>query len=325
MTGAALVSGLVSAYPLSRWRQRRHGSPNLSANAQAARELPTSAVIPERVLGKTGINIPIFGLGGAGQTPLGQRDRTAEAITLIETALQSGIRYFDTAASYGHSEVQLGKVLPPYRSNLFLASKTAQRDRDGAWRELERSLKRLNTDYLDLWQLHHVSFLEEIEQVTGSNGACQALNEAKDQGIVHTVGITGHHEPAVIVAGLRRYPFDATLIPINAADPHHPRSFISSVLPVAQELNVGVTAMKVPAYGRLLKPGRLTSISQALGFSLTQPGVHAAVVAAANPTQLQDNIRAAQAFRPLSESEQAAIAALVKDNWQESSFYRDWT
>ncbi|MEM8639029.1 MAG: aldo/keto reductase [Cyanobacteria bacterium P01_G01_bin.54] len=329
MAGAAFVGSVVGATQLSRWRQHPQDAPSLShsspAQAQAVLALPDAATMPERILGKTDVTVPIFGLGGAGQTPLGKRNRTPEAITLIETALEAGIRYFDTAASYGNSEEQLGRVLPPYREQLFLASKTSRLDRDGAWRELERSLRRLNTDYLDLWQLHHVSFVEEVEQFMGRGGASKAFEEAKDQGIVRHVGITGHHEPDAIVAGLRRYPFDTTLIPVNAADPHQPRPFIPAVLPVAQELNVGVIAMKVPAYGRLLKPGRLTGMPQALGYSLSQPGVHCAIVAAANPAQLQENIQTAQAFKPLNEAELAAIAALVKDNWQESSFYRAWT
>ncbi|MEL6326490.1 MAG: aldo/keto reductase, partial [Cyanobacteria bacterium J06626_23] len=109
-----------------------------------------SAPLPQRQLGRTNVQLPILGLGGAGQTPLSGSNPTA-AIEQIQRALELGIRYFDTAASYGPSEDYLGQALPPYRAEIFLASKTAARDRDGAWRELERSLRRLNTDYLDLW------------------------------------------------------------------------------------------------------------------------------------------------------------------------------
>ncbi|MGB0563394.1 MAG: aldo/keto reductase [Spirulinaceae cyanobacterium] len=335
LAGAAFVGSAVGATQLSRWRQRPQNASSLAdasparsspANAQAVLSIPRGATMPERVLGKTGVTVPIFGLGGAGpKTPLGKSNRNPDAIKLIETALTAGIRYFDTAASYGNSEEQLGLVLPPYREQVFLATKTARLDRDGAWRELERSLQRLNTDYLDLWQLHHVSFLEEVDQFTGQGGAAKAFEEAKAQGIVRHLGITGHHEPDAIVAGLRRYPFETTLIPVNAADPYQPRPFMPSVLPVAQELNVGVIAMKVPAYGRLLQPGRLTGMPQALGYSLSQPGVHCAIVAAEDSAQLQENIRAAQGFAPLDEAELAAIAALVAESWQDSSFYRAWT
>jgi len=188
--------------------------------------------MPERVLGKTNLSVPLLGLGGAGQTPLSSSSQEKEAIALVEAALSLGIRYFDTAANYGPSEEFLGKILPSVRDKVILASKTGARDRDGAWRDLERSLKRLKTDRLEFWQLHHVSFQEELDQIFGDNGAAKALEEAKEQKIIQFTGITGHHEPDVIATGLERYPFDMTLISLNAADVHHPRPFAPVVLPV---------------------------------------------------------------------------------------------
>jgi aryl-alcohol dehydrogenase-like predicted oxidoreductase len=256
--------------------------------------------IPERVLGRTEVNLPIFGFG-AGQMPLSGEGKEGDATAIVQRALELGIRYFDTAASYGSSEDYLGKVLPPHRSKLFLASKTDQRGRDGAWRELERSLKRLNTDYLNLWQLHHVSFSEELDTIFSPSGAIKALEEAIEQKLVRFAGITGHRDPQVIAEGLRRYPFHTTLIPVNAADKHHPRPFIPVVLPVAQEKNVGVIAMKVLAYGRLFKSGGLTGMEQALGYTLSQPGVHCCVIAAENVSQLENNVKIARAFVPLKK------------------------
>ena len=287
--------------------------------------IPPSLAMPQQQLGRTGVQLPILGLGGAGRTPLSDRSREVEARDQIRAALELGIRYFDTAASYGPSESYLGKVLPPYRNEIFLASKTAARDRDGAWRDLERSLQRLDTDYLDLWQFHHVSFHQELDTLFGTDGAAKALEEATEQGLVRYSGITGHHEPDIIAEGLRRYPFDHTLIPVNAADPHHPRPFIPAVLPLARELNVAVTAMKVPAYGRLFKPGVLDGMHQALGYSLSQPGVHCAVIAAESIEQLRANVQVAAEFQPfdgaaLSEIEHRSAAA-----WQDNTFFRAWT
>ncbi|AVH71060.1 aldo/keto reductase [Nostoc sp. 'Lobaria pulmonaria (5183) cyanobiont'] len=283
------------------------------------------ATMPERVLGRTEVNLPIFGLG-AGQFPLsGGEGKEGDATAIVQRALELGIRYFDTAASYGPSEDYLGKVLPPHRSKLFLASKTDQRDRDSAWRELERSLKRLNTDYLDLWQLHHVSFSEELDTIFSPSGAIKALEEAIQQKLVRFAGITGHHDPQVIAEGLRRYPFHTTLIPVNAADKHHPRPFIPVVLPVAQEKNVGVIAMKVPAYGRLFKSGGLTGMEEALGYTLSQPGVHCCVIAAQTVAQLENNVKIAQAFVPLKEQELTAIALAAANVWEDSTFFRAWT
>jgi aryl-alcohol dehydrogenase-like predicted oxidoreductase len=292
---------------------------------QAADTAAPPATMLERVLGRTGVKVPIFGLGGAGQTPLSWQGRERDAVAIIEKALDLGIRYFDTAADYGPSEDYFGKVLPPHRSKIFLASKTDKRDRDGAWRELERSLKRLNTDHLDLWQLHHVSFGEELNTIFSSSGAVKALEEAMQQKIVRFVGITGHHDPQVIAEGLRRYPFHTTLIPVNAADKHHPRPFLPVVLPLAQQKNVGVIAMKVPAYGRLFKPGGLDGMQQAMGYSLSQPGVHCCVIAAETVKQLEENMNVARAFQPLSNKVLATIEQRTAAVWEDGTFFRAWT
>ncbi|MBE9126645.1 aldo/keto reductase, partial [Coleofasciculus sp. LEGE 07081] len=207
LTSVAVASGIASS---AAWQQNR-----ISASKERS---PITTAMPERQLGNTGVSIPILGLGGAGKTPLSWGNHDAEAVAIIQRALELGIRYFDTAASYGPSEKYLGKVLPNYRQQVFIATKTAARDRDGAWRELERSLKRLNTDYLDLWQLHHVSFEQELDTIFSKNGAARALEEAKAQKLIRFSGITGHHEPDIIAQGLQRYPFDTTLVCINAAD-----------------------------------------------------------------------------------------------------------
>lgn len=281
--------------------------------------------MPERILGKTGLSVPLLGLGGAGKTPLSHSGKAAESYSIIEAAINLGIRYFDTAASYGPSEEYLGEALYPYRQQVIIASKTAKLDRDGAWRELERSLKRLKTDYLDIWQLHHISFPEELEQIFGNNGAAKTIEEAKEQKIIHFSGITGHHEPDVIAKALKRYPFDMTLIALNAADIHHPRPFAPTVLPVTQEENVGVVTMKIPAYGKLLKKGVLNGMKQAMGYVLSLSGVHCCVIAAENVAQLESNVRVAQQFQPLTQKQLKEIEQLTLQTWQKTTFFRSWT
>lgn len=186
-------------------------------------------------------------------------------------------------------------------------------------------MQRLNTDYLDLWQFHHVSFESELDTLFGKNGAIAALEEARAQGLVRFSGITGHHEPDIIAAGLQRYAFDHALIPVNAADPHHPRPIIPGVLPVARAQNIGITAMKVPAYGRLFKPGVLDGMNQALGYALSQPGVHCAIIAAKNIEQLEENVRVAEAFQPLDETALAEIEQKTESAWKDNTFFRAWT
>ncbi len=215
-------------------------------HSQTVEEIISSPIqpLPERKLGNTGISLPILGLGGAGQTPLSKYGQEASAIAIIEAALKLGIRYFDTASSYGPSEDYLGKVLPSNRSQVFLATKTDKRDYDGAWRELEKSLQRLQTDYIDFWQLHHVSFEEDLERIFEKNGAAKAIEEAKAQKIIRFSGITGHHEPQVIANALQRYPFDMTLVALNAADIHHPRPFSKTVLPFPKIPDKTLTSQK---------------------------------------------------------------------------------
>ncbi|PSB07767.1 aldo/keto reductase [Pleurocapsa sp. CCALA 161] len=281
--------------------------------------------MPARILGKTQISLPVLGLGGAGQTPISYEGKEKEAIALIEKALELGIKYYDTAASYGPSEERFGKILPTYRDRIYLNSKTASRDYDGAWRELELSLKRLQTDYLDSWQLHHVSFTDELDIIFSNQGAIKAVEEAKEQGLIKFSGITGHHEPEVIAEGLRRYDFDTTLISLNAADVHHPRPFSRTVLPVAQAKNVGVIAMKVPAYGKLLQPGILSSMEQAMGYSLSLPGVHCCIIAAENPEQLEANVTVARNYTLLNTAQMTQIEQLTINAGEDGAFFRRWT
>lgn len=322
---AFIATGVAAAGVVAGGAALRSNSTSEATEIAEALTLPMETGIAERVLGRTGVRLPVFGLGGAGQTPLDKKGKEREAVELVEAALKLGLRYFDTAANYGESEYHLGKVLPKYRQSLFLSSKTDQRDRDGAWRELERSLKRLNTDRLDLWQMHHVSSEDDLRRIFAADGAIKALDEAKRQKIVRFGGITGHHEPAIILEGLRRYEFDSTLIPINAVDKHHPRPFIPSVLAYAREKQIGVVAMKVPAYGRLFKSGALDGMPQAMGYTLSQPGVTSCIIAAESPAQLAGNVEAARSFVQLKEEQLAALEKRTAGLWEENSFYRAWT
>lgn len=302
-----------------------HSSTAPQVPAHSSSTTPDSQEIPQRILGRTEVKVPIFGLGGAGRTPLSRSGEEQEAIAIIERALALGIRYFDTAASYGPSEERLGKVLPPYRANLFLASKTRHRDRDGAWRELEQSLQRLQTDYLDLWQFHSLTSDSDLNTLLDEQqGAIKAAEEARQQGLIRFIGITGHQNPAVIAEGLRRYPFDTALIPVNAADKHTANPFITGVLPTAQQYNTGIITMKIPAYGRLIETGTVDGMRQAMGYTLSQAGVHSCIIAAETVSQLEHNVTVAQAFQPLAADEIATIEQRTATDWQNFSFFREW-
>jgi predicted aldo/keto reductase-like oxidoreductase len=322
LAGAAALGAIAGTKWLRRDRPDRSSAS--TAAIPDARDSEIVAALPDRVLGKTQLQVPILGLG-TGRRPFSQSGQDSRVIPLIRKSLELGITYFDTAADYGASEGYLGQVLPSARSQVVLASKTASSDRDGAWRNLERSLRRLNTDYLDIWQLHHVSFSEELDRIFSPSGAIRAVEEAKEQGLIRFAGITGHHDPHAIAEGLRRYEFDTALIPVNAADVHHSQPFIPTVMPVARQKNVGIVAMKVPAYGRLLQSGALKGMHEAMGYSLSVPGVHCCVIAADDLAMLEENVRIARQFQQLDKVAMGEIEQRAASVWSESTFFRAWT
>src|SRR4051812_41530617 len=153
--------------------------------------------LPRRPLGRTGREVTLFGLGGEGV--LRTHGRTAEAVRVIERALDQGVNYFDTAPAYASSMDYYGAALGERRRDIFLACKTHDRGRDGSLGLLDHALKRLRTDYLDLWQLHDLRTADDLQRVFGRGGALEALLEAREQGRVRHLGLTGHHDPAVLL------------------------------------------------------------------------------------------------------------------------------
>ena len=284
--------------------------------------------MPTRMLGQTGQRISIFGLGGASnQTPLSNGPHE-EAVAIIERALALGVTYFDTAPTYGdgRSERALGEVAKAHRAQMTIASKTDQRTYDGAMRELESSLKRLQTDHLDVWLMHRASLPDrDTEPAFGPNGALKALEKAQAEKMVRFAGVSGHHRTDVLIDWLRRAQFDVLLTVVNAVDKHHSDSFIERVLPVARERKTGVIAMKIPAYGRLLRPQKNVGIREAFAYALSQPGVCGGVIACDSIEMLEENVAAARAFAALDNRAQAALEAKTASYWQEASFYREWT
>src|SRR3954467_12986189 len=211
--------------------------------------------IPTRTLGKTGRAVTLFGLGGEGVLRTFGRDRGAAAV--INRALDQGVTYCDTAPAYAGSIDYYGGVLGERRQQIFLASKTHDRSRDGSLRLLDDSLRRLRTDHFDLWQLHDLRTDDDLRSIFGKGGALEALLQAQAEGRVRHLGITGHHDPAILLEAMRRHPFDTVLVALNAADAHR-LPFLSTVLPEAARRGMGIIAMKVCAQGALLGQGKLS-------------------------------------------------------------------
>ncbi len=287
----------------------------------------TPKAMPTRNLGRTGFRVGIFSLGG--QAAVEQADNADVAVPIVERALDLGINYIDTSARYGGadarwSERYIGEVMKRRRKEVFLASKTHDRTREGSMRLLERSLELLNTDHLDLWQIHNLSSMSQIEQIFAPGGAVEALVKAKEEKIVRFIGVTGHADPDVLLEAIRRHSFDTILMAVNAADPHH-MSFSARLLPLAVEKTMGIIGMKIPARGRILAgnpPGALT-MEEAMRYTLSLP-VSTVIIGCDSIAQLEENVRIARAFTPLSETQMAALTARSEPAKRQALFFRPW-
>jgi aryl-alcohol dehydrogenase-like predicted oxidoreductase len=271
---------------------------------------------PCRQLGQTGQSVTLFGLGGEGV--LRTHGRAKEAVRIIQRALDQGVTYCDTAPAYASSMDYYGAALGERRRQIFLASKTHDRTRDGSLRLLDDSLRRLRTDHLDLWQLHDLRTLADLDRIFGKGGALEALLYARAQGRVRYLGVTGHHDPAILLEAMRRFSFDTVLVALNAADKHR-LPFIPTVLAEAQRRNMGVIAMKTLAAGRL---ARVMSSAEALGYAWSLPGVSLAIVGCTTPDEVDENARAARAFTPLSEQQRRALEDRVFARAADFSYFK---
>lgn len=304
----------------------------------------TQAAMPTRNLGKTGYMVGIFSLGG--QASLERPNNFAVAVPIIERALDLGVNYVDTSSIYGGpqrwSEQYVGKVMAHRRNEAFLATKTKERTRDGSLRMIEKSLQLLQTDHVDLWQLHDVGTMTDINEIFAKGGAMEALIEMHEQKVVRYLGITGHYRPDALIEGINRYPFDTILMAMNAADPHH-YSFNDALLPLAVEKQMGIIGMKIPGRGRILstwtpppieqqkhswegmtiqttKPGTL-NMREAMYYTLSRP-VSTVIIGCDTIAQLEENVQLARAFTPLNDTQQQQLVARAEPCAKPSLFFR---
>ncbi len=200
-------------------------------------------LMERRALGKTGKMLSVIGFGG-----IVVMDATPEqAKRRVDEAISYGVNYFDVAPTYGDAEIKLGPALEEYRKDVFLACKTMERTRQGARKELEQSLKNLRTDYFDLYQLHAVTTLEDVETIFAKNGAMETFLEAKEEGKVHFLGFSAHSVEAAM-ALMDRFNFDTILFPVSY-NTWYAGNFGPQVLQRAQNNNMGILALKAMAKG----------------------------------------------------------------------------
>ena len=312
--------------------------PALPANPHTPEAMPT------RNLGKTGYKVGIFSLGG--QASLEKPNNFDVAVPIVERALDLGVNYIDTSSIYGGperwSEQYVGKVMAKRRNDAFLATKTKERTRDGSMRMIEKSLQLLQTDHVDLWQLHDVGTMYDVNQIFAKGGAIEALIEMHEQKVVRFLGLTGHYRPDALIEGINRYPFDTILMAMNAADPHH-YSFNDALLPLAVEKQMGIIGMKIPGRGRILStwtpppieqqkhswegmtiqtssPGTLR-MREAMYYTLSKP-VSTVIIGCDTIAQLEENVQLARAFTPLSDAQQQELVARAEPCAKPSLFFR---
>jgi predicted aldo/keto reductase-like oxidoreductase len=267
--------------------------------------------LPTRMLGKTGLSLPILGFGTA---PAGKRLTHREAISLFEAALNAGVSYFDTApefAGYGKAQEQLGYLLKSRRNEIFLVTKCFDPTYDGTLKLLERNLKELQTDYADLVFVHSLG-ADKMDPavVFGRKGTYAGLVKAKALGLTKFIGLSGHNRPGRFLEAIQRFELDVLLNVVNFAD-RHTYHFEEQVWRVANRLNLGLLAMKVfggeqqsesIGLSHCMMPS--SHLDMAFRYALSVPQVTCAVIGMATPGELQDNLRRARTFSPLNSREE---------------------
>lgn len=284
-------------------------------------------LLPLRKLGKTGESVTMLGVGGFHIHWTSEPD----AERVIATALEKGIRFFDTAEGYGPhvSEIRYGKFLPPgHRDEIFLMTKSAATDAKTAREHLDGSLKRLKTDYLDLWQMHTIATPQDVDERL-DNGVLDVFLEAKKSGKVRFIGFTGHQNPKAHLRMLERTKdmdiWDAAQMPVNPLDAASNHSFINDVMPILVEREIGILAMKTLADGKFFAkknmydittdtpviPDRF-SIPEALNFAWSLP-ISTLITGAENKEFLEEKIQLARNFAILATDEKSRIIESVSD------------
>jgi len=265
--------------------------------------------LPTRVLGKTGISIPLIVIGGGSRfCTIKEPDKSIE---LLNYALDHGFYYWDTAHDYISddviSEERYGLVLEERREEVFLATKVMERNYDGAMRHLEESLSRLKTDRLDLYQIHNIESIEDVDQVGAEDGVLKALQKLKDEKVTRFIGYSGHKSAEAMMEMAARYDFDSMIIALN----HYAEregDFERQAIPAAAKKEMGIIAMKV------IRPRETVENvdpEELIRYSLSLPFVNAAVVGTDSLEVLKKNIELVKKFRPMTQEEMKKITVTL--------------
>ncbi len=284
---------------------------SLAAGAAAA----AAGDIPKRKLGKTGLEVTIVGLGGA---RVGNVRDEAQALRTIRHCYEVGVNYFDSAAAgaYGLSQTRYGVALEGVpRDKIIYGTKTRHRTYAHSELDLNQSLANLKTDYLDLYQVHNVMHLEDIDFVFGPRGLMEMIRKAKQAGKIRHVGFTGHMDPRVLVKMMNAYDWDTILMPLSVTDgANRDLSFERTTLPGAVEKGLGVMAMKTTGVGVLHKQG-ISSLEQNLNYVWSLP-ISTAILGCETTAEVDADVALAKAHRKLDKRQMSAL----RKKWAQADF-----
>jgi aryl-alcohol dehydrogenase-like predicted oxidoreductase len=276
-------------------------------------QLPTTAdqvtntnTLARRHLGRTGLQITALALGGVKYNQLPDD----QAAAVVNRAIDLGINYIDTAYAYKDSEQKIGPVLAERRDEVIIATKTLKRDYDGAMAEFKESCQRLQTDHVDIWQMHDLADEQQLNTLLSKDGALRAAEELRQAGRIDFIGVTGHRDPDLLAKALHAYPFDTILVSVG---PIHEavRPFHQTILPVARQRGVGILGMKVFAAGWMEQMPELS-----IRFVMGLDGVTSAVVGVDNLEQLEANVAVARRFKPLTDAESEQLLTEARSQYE---------
>jgi len=279
------------------------------------------AEIRTRPFGKSGRYLTVVGLGGEGI--LRTRGEEARAAEVIEEAALQGIGYFDSAPAYSGSEGYYGTFWRNHRQlrgGIFQTSKSAARDKRGAQTDLDRTLKTMGIDQLDLWQIHDVRTRQDLREIEGPGGALEAFIEAKETGRTELIGITGHHDPSIVTQAVERWPVDTVLIPVNPLEGAI-GGFLDGTIAAAKERGIAVIGMKVLGGSHYLNPKAGIGPDLLLRYALTQE-VSVVIVGCSTPDEVRILSDAGRDAEPLSGEEEEMLLALFRPYARRLAFYR---
>jgi len=284
-------------------------------------DVESIGVIPTRVFGKTGIEVTVTGLGGEGiLRTYGQED---DARKLIREAVTQGISYFDCARAYAGSESYYGLVWSMYpedRARIFQAGKSAMRSKREALADLDQTLRNMGIDNLDLWQIHDVRTEEDLKIISGPGGALEAFIEAKSKGKTRFIGVTGHHDPKILVKAIREWPIDSAMMPINPVEAAL-GGFMEWALPAALEKDIAVIGMKVLGASNYILPEVGITPELLTRFALSQP-ITVAIIGCSKGDHVRALAETGRNTSLLSPKEQRDIVEIFRPYAKRLAFYR---